>query len=66
MSTDLTIRTMEGEVLDPMCAAIEAACICQLLPDHDGPHSCECGGEWHYEGKDFCADKLPGPFGMFG
>ena len=32
----------------PICGEVEAKCICELGPDHLGPHICACGGSWLY------------------
>lgn len=51
---------------DPLCAVVEASCICDLAPDHEGAHHCECGGEWRYdENGEFHAVAFPGNVGIF-
>lgn len=43
-----------------LCTEYRSACNCSLPAGHDEPHSCVCGGSWHYEadGK-FVVDSWP-------
>lgn len=35
---------------EPVCGVTSpGSCICVSEPDHDGPHTCACGGQWDYD-----------------
>lgn len=32
-----------------VCGEIEASCICEREPGHEGAHACACGGKWAFD-----------------
>jgi hypothetical protein len=56
VSTEL-ISVVSGVVL---CDETTASCWCNAAAQHDGPHTCECGGSWHIDAHgEFHIDALP-------
>lgn len=46
-----------------VCGEVAEFCLCEQPPKHEGPHVCECGGEWRGSigGPDFEVVVLPWP-----
>lgn len=42
------------------CDVREALCVCHREFDHEGPHQCDCAGEWTYDADgELVALRLP-------
>lgn len=52
-----------ASVTEVMCGKVESSCVCALTQPHDGPHRCDCGGEWDYRDGRFVPVTFPGIFG---